>query len=76
MAEGDAYNQAKADQSTTNIKNLGYFKDEKITTTPGSTPQQVVMDTAVTEQATGQFSLGGGYSTRSRRAGECRSQPE
>ena len=63
FAEGDAYNQAKADQSTTNIKNLGYFKTEKITTSPGSTPQQVVVDTAVTEQATGQFSLGGGYST-------------
>lgn len=63
FAEGDAYNQAMADQSTTKIKNLGYFKTEKITTTPGSTPQQVVVDTAVTEQATGQFSLGGGYST-------------
>ena len=63
LAPGDAYNQAKADQSTTNLKNLGYFKTEKITTSPGSTPQQVVMKTAVTEQATGQFSLGGGYST-------------
>jgi len=63
LAPGDAYNQAKADRSTTNLKNLGYFKAEKITTTPGSTPQQVIMNTAVTEQATGQFSLGGGYST-------------
>ncbi len=63
LAPGDAYNQAKADQSTTNLKNLGYFKTEKITTSPGSTPQQVIMDTAITEQATGQFSLGGGYST-------------
>lgn len=63
LAPGDAYNQAKADQSTTNLKNLGYFKSEKITTSPGSTPQQVIMNPAVTEQATGQFSLGGGYST-------------
>jgi outer membrane protein insertion porin family len=63
LAPGDAYNQAKADQSTTNLKNLGYFKTEKITTSPGSTPQQVIMTTAVGEQATGQFSLGGGYST-------------
>jgi outer membrane protein insertion porin family len=63
VAEGDAYNQSKIDQSTTNLKNLGFFKDEKITTAPGSSPQQVVMKTAVTEQATGQFSLGGGYST-------------
>jgi outer membrane protein insertion porin family len=63
LAPGDAYNQAKADQSTTNLKNLGYFKGEKVTTSPGSTPQQVIMNTAITEQATGQFSLGGGYST-------------
>ncbi len=63
VAEGDAYNQALIDQSTKDIKNLGYFKDEKLTTSPGSTPQQVVLKTAVTEQATGQFTLGGGYST-------------
>ncbi|HTQ72331.1 MAG TPA: outer membrane protein assembly factor BamA [Acidocella sp.] len=63
VAEGDAYNQSKIDQSTQNLKDLGFFKDQKITTSPGSTPQQVVLNTAVQEQATGQFSLGGGYST-------------
>ncbi len=63
LAEGDAYNQTKADASQTNLKNLGFFKDEKLSTEPGSTPQQVVLDTKVTEQATGQFSLGGGYSS-------------
>jgi outer membrane protein insertion porin family len=64
VAEGDAYNQSRIDESTKQIKNLGFFKDEKITSSPGSTPQQVVLDTKVTEQATGQFSLGGGYSTQ------------
>ena len=63
VADGDAYNQSKIDDSTKNLKNLGFFKDENITTSQGSTPQQVVLNTAVTEQATGQFSLGGGYST-------------
>ena len=63
LAEGDGYNQTKVDKSQTNLKNLGYFKDEKLTTEPGSTPQQVILDTKVTEQATGQFSLGGGYSS-------------
>ncbi len=63
VAEGDAYNQSQIDRSTQNLKNLGFFKDEKITTSPGSTQQQVILNTAVTEQATGQFSLGGGYST-------------
>jgi outer membrane protein insertion porin family len=63
VADGDAYNQSKIDDSTKRIKNLGFFKDEKLTTSAGSTPEQVVLDAAVTEQATGQFSLGGGYST-------------
>jgi outer membrane protein insertion porin family len=63
VAEGDAYNQTKIDDSTKNLKDLGFFKDQKLTTSPGSTPNQVVLNTAVTEQATGQFSLGGGYST-------------
>jgi outer membrane protein insertion porin family len=63
VAEGDAYNQTKIDDSTKHLKDLGFFKDEKLTTSPGSTPQQVVLNTHVTEQATGQFSLGGGYST-------------
>jgi outer membrane protein insertion porin family len=63
VAEGDGYNQSKIDQSTTNIKNLGFFKDQKLSTVPGSTPQQVILDAKVTEQATGQFSLGGGYSS-------------
>jgi outer membrane protein insertion porin family len=63
VAEGDGYNQSKIDKSTANLKDLGFFKDQKITTSAGSTPQQVVLNTAVTEQATGQFSLGGGYSS-------------
>jgi outer membrane protein insertion porin family len=63
VAEGDAYNQSKIDNSTKHLKDLGFFKDQKLTTSPGSTPQQVVLNTHVTEQATGQFSLGGGYSS-------------
>ncbi len=63
VAEGDAFNQSKIDKSTQNLKDLGYFKDPKITTSPGSSPSQVIMNTKVTEQATGSFSLGGGYST-------------
>ena len=63
VAEGDAYNQSKIDDSTKNLKDLGFFKDENLTTSPGTTPNQVVLNTKVTEQATGQFSLGGGYSS-------------
>ncbi len=63
VAEGDGYNQTKIDKSTSNLKDLGFFKDQTITNSPGSTPQQVILNAKVTEQATGQFSLGGGYSS-------------
>lgn len=63
VAGGDAYNQSQIDASKKNLMNLGFFKDVTMTTSPGSSPQQVVLKTAVQEQATGQFSLGGGYST-------------
>ncbi len=63
VADGDGYSQTKIDKSKSNLKDLGYFKDEDITTSAGTTPQQVILDTKVTEQATGQFSLGGGYSS-------------
>ena len=63
VADADGYNQTKIDKSKSNLKDLGYFKAEDITTSPGTTQQQVILNTNVTEQATGQFSLGGGYST-------------
>jgi outer membrane protein insertion porin family len=63
VAEGDGYNQTKIDKSTSNLKDLGFFKDQNITNSPGTTPQQVILNAKVTEQATGQFSLGGGYSS-------------
>jgi outer membrane protein insertion porin family len=63
VADGDGYNQTKIDKSKDNLKSLGFFKSENITTSPGTTPQQVILNTKITEQATGQFSLGGGYSS-------------
>jgi outer membrane protein insertion porin family len=63
VAEGDGYNQTKIDKSTSNLKDLGFFKSQNITNSPGTTPQQVILNTKVVEQATGQFSLGGGYSS-------------
>lgn len=63
VAAGDAYNQSQIDRSTRNLKNLDFFKDVKLTTMPGSTPQQVILKTSVEEKSTGTFSLGGGYSS-------------
>ncbi|MCG7363392.1 outer membrane protein assembly factor BamA [Roseomonas sp. ACRSG] len=64
LAEGDAFNAAAVQRSRQRIRDLGYFNpDVSINSTPGSQPDQVVLTTNVTERATGELSLGGGYST-------------
>jgi outer membrane protein insertion porin family len=65
LAPGDAYNEAAVKRSQDNLENLGYFKKKDITIkpVPTSQPDEVNLDVALAEQANGQFSLGGGYST-------------
>ncbi len=63
LAEGDAFNAAQIRRSRQRIRDLGYFSDVQITTQPGSQPDRAVLNTRVQERATGEVSLGGGYST-------------
>jgi outer membrane protein insertion porin family len=63
ITEGDPYNKALVDRAERRIKNLGYFKNVKITTEPGSAPDRIIIDCDVEEQSTGEFSFAGGYST-------------
>jgi outer membrane protein insertion porin family len=63
LVEGDAYNRALVDRGERRLKQLGYFKSVKIGTQPGSAPDRVVVDVAVEEDRTGDFSISGGYST-------------
>ncbi len=63
IAEGDPYNRALIDRAERRIKNLGFFKNVKITNEPGSAPDRVVINIEVEEQSTGDFSIMGGYST-------------
>jgi outer membrane protein insertion porin family len=63
LGEGDAYNRALIDRAERRLKNLNYFKTVKITNEPGSAPDRVVINVDVEEQATGEFSVSGGYST-------------
>ena len=63
IGEGDAYNRALIDRAERRLKNLKYFKNVKITNEPGSAPDRVVINVDVEEMATGEFSIGGGYST-------------
>ncbi|MGH7209971.1 MAG: outer membrane protein assembly factor BamA, partial [Acetobacteraceae bacterium] len=63
IAEGDAYNQELLRRSRQRLQDLDYFNNVTITTEPGSAPDKAVITTNVDEKSTGQFSLGGGYST-------------
>jgi outer membrane protein insertion porin family len=70
LGEGDAYNRALIDRAERRLKNLNYFKSVKITNEPGSAPDRVVVNVNVEEQATGEFSISGGYSTADGLIGE------
>jgi outer membrane protein insertion porin family len=61
--EGDPYNRALIDRAERRLKNLGYFKNVKITNEPGSAPDRIILNVEVEDQLTGEFSVAGGYST-------------
>ena len=63
IAEGDAFNAEKIKQSRLRLQELQYFKTVDMSTQPGSAPDKIVLTTNVQEQATGSFTIGGGYST-------------
>jgi outer membrane protein insertion porin family len=63
VSEGDPYNRALVNRAERRLRNLGYFKEVRITTEPGSSPDRVIINVLVEEQSTGEFSIGGGYST-------------
>lgn len=63
ILEGDPYNRVLVDRAERRLKNLGYFKTVKIANEPGSAGDRVILNVEVEEQMTGEFSIGGGYST-------------
>jgi outer membrane protein insertion porin family len=63
IGEGDAYNRALVDRAERRLNNLNYFKKVKVTNEPGSAPDRIVLNVDVEEKSTGNFSVGGGYST-------------
>ncbi|WP_257168620.1 outer membrane protein assembly factor BamA [Bradyrhizobium sp. SRS-191] len=63
FGEGDAYNRTLVDRAERRLRNLNYFKTVKITTSPGSARDRVVLDVEAIDQQTGDFNVSGGYSS-------------
>ena len=63
LAEGDAFSAEAVRRSRQRLQDLNYFNNVEINTAPGSTPDKAVLTATVEEKATGELTVGGGYST-------------
>jgi len=63
MAEGGPYTPFDRKYSKLALQDLGYFSSSSVEQTQGSAPDRVNVSANVVEKPTGEFSLGGGYST-------------
>jgi outer membrane protein insertion porin family len=64
IAEGDAFNSLAVKRSTARINSLGYFQENfEISQSQGSTPDRIILDANVQEQATGELQLSAGFSS-------------
>jgi len=63
IAEGDAYDASSLRRTKQRLTDLGYFQNVDITTAPGSAPDKAVITTKIQEKATGEVTIGAGYST-------------
>jgi len=63
LVEGDPFNRSKLAKSEQEVKDLGYFETVTVTPLQGSAPDKTVVDVEVTEQSTGELSIGAGFST-------------
>ena len=65
FAEGDPLDPTLTRITKVRLQDLGYFSDVKVTPQPGSAADRSNVAVDITEKATGELSLGGGYSTTS-----------
>lgn len=63
VAEGDAFNQVLIQRAKRRLDDTDYFETVNISTQQGSEADQIVVIVDVKEKATGEFSIGGGYTT-------------
>lgn len=63
IVEGDPFNPRGIRESAERIRALGFFEAAEVNAREGSSPDQVVVDVDVVEQATGSLKFGGTFST-------------
>lgn len=63
LAEGDAFSAALLRRSRQRIQDLDFFTGVTVNATTGSAPDRSVVTATVQERATGELTLGGGFST-------------
>ncbi len=63
LSEGDAFNQVLIQRAKRRLEALNFFETVNIATAPGSEADQVVLVVDVVEKATGELSIGAGYSS-------------
>ncbi len=63
LIEGDSYNSSKMKRSEIRVKSLGFFKEVEIDQIEGSTNDKTILEITVEEQATGELSVGAGFSS-------------
>lgn len=63
LTEGDAFNQLLVDRSRRRIRGLGFFSEVEIEEEPGDAPDRTDLIVDVEEQATGELSVGAGFSS-------------
>ena len=63
LAEGDAFSAEAMRRSRQRLRTSATSTLSNITTAPGSAPDKAVLTTTIEEKATGELTVGGGYST-------------
>lgn len=63
LSEGDVFNPRLVRDAERRLNRLGFFDSVKIATAKGSAEDRVVVRVEVAERKTGEFSIGGAYST-------------
>ncbi|MCC7428304.1 MAG: outer membrane protein assembly factor BamA [Alphaproteobacteria bacterium] len=63
LAEGDAFNAARVRRARQRLIDLQYFNRVTVNTQQGAAPDRTVLQVEVDERATGEFSIGAGFST-------------